>query len=272
MSRPLWFVALLKKAFSTRYFLAMLARRVRPVRKVVDHFLFEGDDIIYIPKDNVIQINQTVARAEETVLPSQIVERFIDQANYRWIMDKCICRDAEQCQDYPIDLGCIFLGEAVLQINPKLGHLATREEAMAHLERARAAGLVHLIGRNRIDSVWLGATPFDKLLTICNCCPCCCLWRVLPDLPPEISGNVTRMPGVTATVTERCVGCGTCTRDVCFVNALRLVDGRAVIDETCRGCGRCVEVCPQHAIELCVEDTTFIEQSIARIAPLVDIS
>lgn len=272
MSRPLWFVILLKKAFPTRYFLAMLARKVPPIRKLIDHFLFEGDDIIYLPKDTVIQINQPIARAEETVLPSQIVERFIEQANYRWIMNKCICRDSEQCKGYPIDLGCIFLGEAVLQINPQLGHLATTEEALAHLQRAREAGLVHLIGRNRIDSVWLGAGPFDKLLTICNCCPCCCLWRALPDLPPEISGNVTRMPGVTVTVTDRCVGCGTCTRDVCFVSAIRLVDGRAVINETCRGCGRCVEICPQHAIELHIEDTTFVEQSIARLTPLVDIA
>jgi len=94
---------------------------------------------------------------------------------------------------------------------------------------------------------------------------------VLPDLPPEISGNVTRMPGVTATVTERCVGCGTCTRGVYFVDAIQLVDERAIIAETCRSCGRCVEICPQHAIELRIEDTTFVEQSIARIAPLVDI-
>jgi ferredoxin len=272
MSRPLWFVTLVKKAFPTRYFLALLARKVPPVRKLIDHFLFEGDAIIYLPKDNVIQVNQPIAHAEETVLPSQIVERFIEQANYRWIMNKCICRDSEQCKDYPIDLGCLFLGEAVLQINPKLGHLATKEEALAHLKRAREAGLVHLIGRNRIDSVWLGATPLDKLLTICNCCPCCCLWRVLPHLPPEISGNVTRMPGVTVTVTDRCVGCGTCTRGVCFVDAIRLVDGRAVIDEICRGCGRCVEICPQHAIELRVEDSTFVEQAIARLTSLVDIS
>jgi len=270
MSRPLWFVTLLKKAFPTRYFLARLTRKVPLVRKVIDHFLFEGDDIIYLPKDNVIQINQPIARAEETVLPSQIVERFIERANYRWIMNKCICRDSEQCKDYPVDLGPIFLGEAVLQINPQLGRLATTEEALAHLQRAREAGLVHLIGRNRIDSVWLGATPFDKLLTICNCCPCCCLWRVLPDLPPEISGNVTRMPGVT--VTDHCVGCGTCTRGICFVDAIQLVDGHAVIDEACRGCGRCIEICPQQAIELHIEDTTFFEQSIARITPLVDIS
>ena len=269
MSRPLWFVTLVKKAFPTRYVLATLARKVPFARKIIERFLFKGDAIIYLPKDNVIQIDHPLVQSEETVLPSQVVAHFIEQAEHRWIMDKCICRDSEQCEDYPIDLGCLFLGEAVLQINPKLGRLVTKEEALAHLERAREAGLVHLIGRNRIDSVWLGATPHDKLLTICNCCPCCCLWRVLPNLPPDISGTVTRMPGVTVTVTDHCVGCGTCTRGVCFVGAIQLVDGRASVGDACRGCGRCVEACPQHAIELRVENTAFVEQSIARIAPLV---
>jgi len=281
MARPLWLVTLVKKAFPTRFMLAKLTRKVPIVRKVVDHFLFRGDDIIYLPKDGVhlagvIQIHQPVARVEEMILPSQIIEHFIEQASDIWIMNKCICRDAEECKDYPIDLGCIFLGKAVLQISPKLGRLATKEEALAHLERAHEAGLVNLIGRNRIDNVWLGAGPHGKLLTICHCCPCCCLWRVLPELHPEIGSNVTKMPGVTVKVTDRCVGCGACTRavhghPVCFVDAIRLVEERAIIGDACRGCGRCVEICPQHAIELHVEDSTFLEQTIARIAPLVDL-
>ena len=272
MSRPLWLVALVKKAFPTRFSLSRLTQKVPLFRKVIDHLFFRGDDIIYLPKDNIIQINQPVAQSEEIVLPSQIVEHFIAKSNHIWLMDKCICRDADNCEDYPIDLGCIFLGEAVHQINPKLGHLATKEEALAHLERAHEAGLVNLIGRNRIDTVWMGVGPGDKLLTICNCCPCCCLWRVLPDIHPEIGDKVTRMPGVSVTVTDRCVGCGACTRDVCFVDAIHLVDGRAVISDACRGCGRCVEACPQSAIELRIEGTGFVEESIARIEPLVDLN
>lgn len=273
MSRPMWFVALIKKAFPTRFAISRLAKNVPFVGRIVHHILFRGDDIIYLPKDNVIQIRQPISQAEETVLPSQVVEHFIEQANYLWIMDKCICRDADQCEDYPIDLGCLFLGEAVLNINPQLGRLVTKAQARAHLRRAREAGLVHLIGRNRLDSVWMGANPHDKLLTICNCCPCCCLWRVLPDLPPEISRNVTKMPGVSVTINDDCVGCGVCTQEVCFVDAIRLADGHAVIDDAaCRGCGRCVDVCPQQAIKLTVENTTFVDLSVARIAPLVDVA
>jgi len=92
--------------------------------------------------------------------------------------------DSTGCKDYPMDLGCIFLGEAVKEINPKFGRMATVEEALEHAKKCRDAGLVHLIGKNKLDTVWLNAGPGDKLMTICNCCPCCCLWKILPDISP----------------------------------------------------------------------------------------
>ena len=57
--------------------------------------------------------------------------------------------------------------------------------------RCRDAGLVHMVGRTKADSIWLGAGPGSKLLTICHCCPCCCVMRVLPDLAPAISARIT---------------------------------------------------------------------------------
>ncbi len=271
MSRPLWFVQLLKMAFPGR-FLAARATKTPVLGNVVDRWLFGGDDLIYLPQDNVIEINQSLELPDEMVLPSQVVEHFIEAANTHWIMNACICRDASVCEDYPIDLGCLFLGEAALGINPQLGRRVTKEEALEHVRRCREAGLVHLIGRNKLDTIWLGIGPGDRLLTVCNCCPCCCLWRTLPYLAPQISAKITRMPGVTVEVTDRCIGCGTCTRDVCFVDAIHEVDGHAAISDACRGCGRCVEVCPQNAIEISVENNGFVAESIARIAPLVDVS
>jgi len=73
-------------------------------------------------------------------------------------------------------------------------------------------------------------------------------------------------------VTARCAGCGTCTRGVCFVDAIRLDGQHAVIGDACRGCGRCVEVCPQQAIELTIDDAQFVERTIERLARLVDVS
>lgn len=271
MSRPRWLVGLLKKAFPGR-FLAAGATRMPVLGRMVDDWLFAGDDLIYLPKNRVIPINKTLGAPQEVVLPSAVVEHFIEAANYHWIMDSCICRDASKCRDYPVELGCLFLGEAVLGINPRLGRRVTKEEAQQHVQRCSQAGLVHLIGRNKLDTVWLGVGPGDRLLTICNCCPCCCLWRVLPHVAPRIGAKVTRMPGVSVAVSDRCAACGTCTRDVCFVDAIHLADTRAVISEECRGCGRCVSACPQEAIEISIDYDSFVEQSIDRISQLVDVS
>ena len=117
----------------------------------------------------------------------------------------------------------------------------------------------------------MGVGPGDKLLTICNCCPCCCLWRTLPHFAPYISDKVGRMPGVQVNVSERCVGCGICAQDVCFVDAIRMVDGRATIGQACRGCGRCASTCPQQAIDISVQYGQFVEQAIGRIASLVNL-
>jgi len=271
MGRPVWFVGLIRKAYPQR-FLAARATRLPLVGRMADRWLFEGDDLVYLPQDQVIQVNESVDMVRQEVVPSQVVDHFIEEANNHWIMNTCLCRESEGCEDYPIDLGCLFLGEAAAKINPRLGRRVTKEEALEHVRRCREAGLVHLIGRNKLDTVWLGVGPGRKLLTICNCCPCCCLWRVLPDLTPGIGAKIHRMPGVTVTVSERCVGCGTCTEDVCFVDAIHLVDGRAVISDACRGCGRCVDVCPQGAIEMAVDDEQVVEELIARISSSVDVS
>lgn len=274
MSRPTWFVDLLKRAFPSRT-LAARATRLPILGRLIDHWLFEGDDLIILPRDNAvrtIQVHQSLGAAEQMVLPSRVVEHFIEQASFHWIMDFCICRDASGCEDYPIDLGCLFLGEAAAGINPELGRRVTKGEALAHARRCREAGLVHLIGRNKLDTLWLGVGPGDRLLTICNCCPCCCLWRVLPHIAPRVSTKITRMPGATVTVTDRCVGCGACTQDVCFVDAIQLVEGQAVISDVCRGCGRCLDVCPEEAIEISIDGSGFVERTIGRIAPLVDVS
>ena len=271
MSRPVWLVALIKKTFPNRFAVARVTRWPL-IGEIIRRWIADGDDLIYLPRDGVIPIHQSVAPPESTVLPSQVVDYFIERASYHWIMNVCICRDAEKCQNYPIDLGCLFLGEAAQQINPRLGRRVTKEEALEHVRRCREAGLVHLIGRNKLDTLWLGVGPGGKLLTICNCCPCCCLWRVLPHVSASLGECISRMTGVQVTVSDRCAGCGTCTQGVCFVDAITLVDGHAVISEACRGCGRCVSVCPNGAIELSIDLTYSVEALIERISASVDVS
>jgi ferredoxin len=271
MARPVWFVDFVKELFPSRFIFAELTK-IPFVGHMVDYSLFYGDDIIYLPKDSAVQVNEDIEDSDSYVLPSQVVDHFIEQANYHWVMDSCICRAGDYCLDYPVELGCIFLGEAVKDINPELGKLVTKQEALAHARRCREAGLVHMIGRNKLDSIWLGVSPSTKLLTICNCCPCCCLWRMIPYIKPDIADKIQRMPGLEVKVSDQCVGCGVCTKNVCFVNAIHLEDSVAVIDIICRGCGRCVEVCPNEAIEITFQNGHFAQETINLLTPLIDLS
>jgi ferredoxin len=268
---PTWLIPLLEMAFPYRHKLARMSD-VPLLAEALHQTIFNGDDMIYLPKDRVV-VQQSIEQPGSVLLPSAIVDHFIEKASHRWIMDFCICRKGDNCQDYPQDLGCIFLGDAVLKISSKIGHLASKEEALAHVRRARGLGLVHLIGRDRIDNLWTGAYPFGKLMTICQCCPCCCLFKMLPSLDPLNRSKVVRMPGVKVWVdSQECIACGACSQDVCFVGAIQMSGDTAQISEECRGCGRCVEACPQEAIHLTIEDSDFLQKQIARITELVDVT
>lgn len=273
MARPLWVVNLLKKSFPMRYKGAEMTKWP-VVGRLMERALFNGhqtgDALFYLPKDRVM-INQEIEAQENFIVPSSVVEHFIKEARYVFLMDKCICRDAAGCTNYDHGIGCIFLGEAVLDINPKLGQIIDVETAIDHVKTAREAGLVHLIGRDKIDAVWMGVKPSEKLMTICNCCSCCCLFRFLPNLAPKLQKKIERMPYVHVEVTDLCVGCGKCSEDVCFIDAIQMVDEKAVILEDCRGCGNCAEVCPHGAISVLVERSDYTDHAIRRLSEAVDV-
>ncbi len=271
MASPYWIRTVINKTFAQRFFLSKLTH-YPVIGRLIEHLLFQGDDIIYLPSDRSISVNREIPDPQDRILPSRVLDHFIRQSNYHWIMDFCICRDSAGCKDYPVELGCLFMGEAAMDINPKFGRPVTGEEALAHVRRCREAGLVHLIGRNKLDTVWLNVGPGRKLLTVCHCCPCCCLWKMLPHITEEIGSRVTRMPGVSVFVNDNCVGCGTCTEKICFVDAIQVVNGRARIEAMCRGCGRCLTICPQDAIEMKLDDPGMVPYAIDRISRLVDVT
>jgi ferredoxin len=79
------------------------------------------------------------------------------------------------------------------------------------------------------------------------------------------------MPGIHLEVTSDCIGCGACTEEVCFIDVIHVVKGRAVIDEECRGCGKCITACPENAIQLIIDDDDFILNAISRLKSAVDV-
>jgi ferredoxin len=271
MARPLWFVELIKRAFPGRFLFARTTN-IKPIGRLVQNWLFKGDELSYLPTNLSIPVGESPTLDGNYVVPELIIDSFIDAASHLWVMDECICRSASKCESYPIDLGCLFMGEATRDINPELGRPVNRDEARAHIERARREGLVHLIGRNKLDTVWLGVGPGTKLLTVCNCCPCCCLWRMHPNLAPGIRASLHRLPGVSVVISDGCTGCELCCDEVCFVSAIEMHAGKARIGEACLGCGRCVNVCPEGAISFSIKEPDFIQTTFDRIASLVDVS
>lgn len=270
-------VRIIKHTFKTRFFLAKTCRKIPVLAVAVDKLLFEGDDIQVLPRDGSIgtiqkiEINQPIPVNDEAVLPSQVLREMIKGSRYHFIMDFCICRKSNDCKDYPHDLGCLFLGRGAKKISPKLGRQVTAEEALEHVYKCQEAGLVHIIGRNKIDSVWLNTGPKEDLLSICNCCPCCCLWKMAPELPENLNKGFSPMVGVEMLFKEElCNGCGLCASGICFLDAIT-VNGKAKRDmDKCRICGRCVEICPNSAIRIKLEEDS-VKRSVKQVKPLVDL-
>lgn len=274
-------IRMIKSTFSSRFTLARSCKKSPIIAKIVNKLFFEGDDIQVIPRDrsfkkeglnlHEIKISTDIPVLEETVLPIQVLREMIKKSRYHFIMDFCICRVSNDCIDFPQDLGCLFLGRGTKRISSKVGRMVTAVEALKHISRCQEAGLLHIIGRNKIDSVWLNTGPKEELLSICNCCPCCCLWKMAPQLPENIGKNFSPMTGVQINFhQDLCNGCSICASGVCFVDAIT-VDGKARRNSgICRACGRCAEICPQKAVKLEITDDA-IKKSIERVDSLVDL-
>lgn len=265
------FVLFLEKMFPYRFLVARMTRV--PLMKIfINKMLFDKTNLTVLPKESLIEIKleKMIKPLDNIVLPSQIVEYFIRKTKYRFIMNFCICREAMNCKNHPIELGCLFLGDAARKISPEFGREATMEKALTYVQKCRDEGLIHLIGRDKIDETWLGVGSEGKLLTICNCCSCCCLWKILSNVDPQINSKVKRMPGVEVIVTDKCTGCGLCIEN-CFVHTITIQNRKAIIGTNCKGCGRCADCCPNNAIHITINDKQFIQKTIDRIESSVDV-
>lgn len=207
----------------------------------------------------IIPVNKTFSLDEQkrVEVPMDLVKKAIMNAKYIGGMKECLCRAGNDCEDYPHDLGCLFLntgGKVV--VDHGMAVELTAEEAMARVDRAAELGLT-------CQSLWVQVEQLiwgfrndqmDSFLEICFCCPCCCVGfnlskNALPDIKKGFHPS-----GWTAVVNhDLCVGCKHCSDDYCPQDAIhfRASDGKMVVNqERCIGCGNCRRYCPEGAIKI----------------------
>lgn len=220
-----------------------------------------------------IPINVPLSPPDSVPLPRRLVERVIREASDIFILDECICRGKLDCANHPKTIGCMALGKAVDRMHPSHGRRATMEEAFAHVKKAAEAGLIANIAHVWIDPLAFMLAPFNRLMFICFCDDCCCLYRThMKRRGPNLDRAYRRLPGISIRLdTELCDGCGLCD-ERCFVAAIRMENGRPVIGHDCKGCGRCVELCPRGALSLSLADEeTLARRLIGHVRSLADI-
>lgn len=262
-------IFVVNRIFNWRFWIAGLTKKSRVAKKIINKMLFEDDEIIVV--SNSININKKIEAEKSEFLPTDIIKEVIKRSDDIVIMNSCLCRTSNNCEDYPHDIGCIFLGPTTRRIPRNICHEATVEEALAQVDSADAAGLSHIIGRNKIDTVWMNVKPGKGLLTICHCCPCCCLWKVYPNLNHEISDKLEKLDGVDVKLHEdECKKCKKCL-DSCMFEAISFKDNKISIDpDICKGCGLCVNTCKFGAITIEYTEKT-IDNVVNRMDNLIEI-
>ena len=206
----------------------------------------------------VMPLNVDITQqSEKTVLPLDMLKESLKDASFIGGMDVCLCREANGCEGFPHDIGCLFLGEIGRKvIKHGLGRELTYEEACARVDRAKELGLMAQAVWIEVEQLLWGVRndEMDQMLEVCFCCPCCCIaMRLAGQLQPE--DRIRFHPAGWTAVPDRtqCIGCGLCAAEgVCPVEAITMdEDGKVKIDqEICIGCGECVKRCNLDALKI----------------------
>jgi Pyruvate/2-oxoacid:ferredoxin oxidoreductase delta subunit len=215
-------------------------------------------------KGVLLNLNEALTdKSEGVIMPVDLMKKAIRETSYIAIMNRCICRDAQDCSTYPKDHGCIFIGNGARVLEERsIGRKATVEEALAHIDRGVELGLIG-------QSLWIEMEQYiwgmkeedmHRFLEICFCCPCCCTALKLAKNASDIMRKRFISVGWKAVVKDRskttCGNCQVCT-DACPVEAISNNSGYTYINmEKCAGCGICASKCPKENIKLeLIEET-----------------
>lgn len=197
-------------------------------------------------------------QGEKVVIPMDLIKESLKNIDYIAGMDTCLCREANDCEDYPKDIACLFFGDGGRTVvKHGLARELTYEEACARVDKAAEYGLMGQAVWIEVEQLLWGIRndEMDKFLEICFCCPCCCIaMRLARSLSPKDRVRFHPVGWTAVPDRTKCTGCGLCqeTRNGCPVEAISFgEDGKVVINqELCVGCGICKTRCPSDVIKI----------------------
>ncbi|MBN1615318.1 MAG: 4Fe-4S dicluster domain-containing protein [Deltaproteobacteria bacterium] len=216
----------------------VLAQAEQPPQRVLPAYKAILDSPELLPEEDV----RTILKGAKTITVVPCSCRVRTGACKRIQTD--VCMQFDRSAEYGIAVGMEGLGRPL-----------SYEEALAVIDAAEEAGLLHL---------WGNTTKMSGP-SLCSCCDCCCIVG-LPyleyHLPPEKRFAKSRY--IAKVDPDVCIGCADNPSPPCiavipkyFKGCLRMVgrrgtdDFKAVVDtDRCFGCGACVLNCPVGAIKM----------------------
>jgi len=238
-------------------------------RNYVKDALGADDYGVFIP------INKSLGKYENQIIPIKVFKHFIDKASNIVMQNDCPCRRINDCKDHSKEYGCMYMGDDTINIliTEDKGRVATKEEALERVRLAVENGLIPLLGRAMDEADAFGVNDTGHFLSMCFCCPCCCIdGKILTNATVAID-LFHRMEGVTVQVDENlCIGCEKCL-EICVFRGMEIFDGKAKVNQDrCVGCGRCETVCPNDAVSIDITDLSCVEEQIKKLESHVQVS
>jgi electron transport complex protein RnfB len=191
------------------------------------------------PVHRVIPVGESV-RVDMEIRPYESAADIVKGAK-SWGVLECICRKqkaliGDPC-NHPLEV-CMAMSN-----NPgafdNVSHIRalSLEEALATLQVAAEAGLVHSVSNDQRGSSY-----------ICNCCTCSCgILRGISEL--GIANAVAHSAFINTVEEDLCIACEDCL-EFCQFEALSMEFTAQVDQLRCVGCGVCVQACPEGALSL----------------------
>ncbi len=203
----------------------------------------------------IVSMNHDINYNEKyknSVLPIDLIKKAISGSSFRAIMNTCYCRDSLKCKNYPIDFGCVMIGEgARSMVERGIAREVSIEEALEHTDKAADMGLIAMCLWIEIEAFGMGVAEEDhyKLMEVCYCCPCCCIGlRNFKNFGNDIMKRFSSIGWVAASK-DGCKGCKKCAK-VCPTEAITVYEDYIAVSNDCLGCGICASKCPYEAIEM----------------------